>query len=269
MKLDFLFIGPNKTGTTWIYELLKNHSQISLPVHVKETRYYDRYFNRGSSWYKKKFIKGSGKKIFGEIAPTYFGCSNIIPNRIKLNNDSIKIFINIRDPLPRLISMYRHLRKKGNIIETITEAIKTNPDIITSGSYLMHCSNWIDTFSKKNVFFIPFTDIIENPQELYSNICNILCIEKQEMPNIIGKRFSKSKSIRFELFSKPLSSTIDFLHSIDWHWLVNIGKWLGFKNIFYKNIPLNYNDIDANELIELRTVLKEEYEYLSKLGYEF
>lgn len=36
-KLDFVVVGPFKTGTSWIYNYLSDYQQIALPKKVKET----------------------------------------------------------------------------------------------------------------------------------------------------------------------------------------------------------------------------------------
>jgi hypothetical protein len=42
MQVDFIVVGPLKTGTSWIYNYLSHHQQISLPTTVKETYFFDR-----------------------------------------------------------------------------------------------------------------------------------------------------------------------------------------------------------------------------------
>jgi hypothetical protein len=55
-KSFFIAIGPPKTGTTWIYTMLKKHPEVTLPPY-KEIRYF----------WAKAFLKNIGlmKKLFG------------------------------------------------------------------------------------------------------------------------------------------------------------------------------------------------------------
>ncbi|MBK7919375.1 MAG: sulfotransferase [Chloroflexi bacterium] len=41
MKPDFLCIGAQKAGTTWLYQALRQHPQVSMPP-IKENHYFDR-----------------------------------------------------------------------------------------------------------------------------------------------------------------------------------------------------------------------------------
>ncbi len=44
--LDFIIIGPQKAGTTWIYEYLKTLPGVCVPVKVKETFFFDKYYHK-------------------------------------------------------------------------------------------------------------------------------------------------------------------------------------------------------------------------------
>ena len=44
----FLCIGPERTGTTWLYRNLRKHPQVSLP-HIKEFRYFNWHYSKVNS----------------------------------------------------------------------------------------------------------------------------------------------------------------------------------------------------------------------------
>src|SRR5258705_10557350 len=50
---SFFVIGPPRTGTTWLYEVLRNRAL--LPGPTKETRFFDTHFNRGMEWNRAHF----------------------------------------------------------------------------------------------------------------------------------------------------------------------------------------------------------------------
>jgi hypothetical protein len=47
---SFFILGPPRTGTTWLHEVLRNHAE--LPSPTKETRFFDVHFHRGLDWYR-------------------------------------------------------------------------------------------------------------------------------------------------------------------------------------------------------------------------
>ena len=66
---SFFAVGPPRTGTTWLHARLEQ--EVSLPG-VKETRFFDRNFEKGWGWYRAQFDSGHAHDMAGEIAPTYF-----------------------------------------------------------------------------------------------------------------------------------------------------------------------------------------------------
>ena len=49
---DFVHVGPPRTGTTWLHEVLKAHVNLPEP---KETRFFDEFYRLGPTWYFEKF----------------------------------------------------------------------------------------------------------------------------------------------------------------------------------------------------------------------
>ncbi len=67
---SFFLIGPPRTGTSWLHEVLGRHTL--LPSATKETRFFDIHFHRGLKWYRAHYRRRFGHRMMGEVAPTYF-----------------------------------------------------------------------------------------------------------------------------------------------------------------------------------------------------
>ena len=72
IHLDFVGIGPQRTASTWLNEMLLRHPSIALPTGVKETKFFDDRFHKGFAWYATHFADPDPSQVRGEIAPTYF-----------------------------------------------------------------------------------------------------------------------------------------------------------------------------------------------------
>ena len=111
---DFLGIGAQKAGTTWLYENLRRHPQMYLP-NTKEIHYFDWYFYKSIHWYCKHFMAVEKNKLKGEITPCY---STLSENKIKLIhkiNPQLKIILILRNPIERAWSQaVMNLAKKAN-----------------------------------------------------------------------------------------------------------------------------------------------------------
>ncbi len=52
--IDFLGIGAQKCGTTWLYERLAQHPQVRFPA-GKEIHFWDHHLDRGINWWIAQF----------------------------------------------------------------------------------------------------------------------------------------------------------------------------------------------------------------------
>src|SRR5579862_2208043 len=67
---SFFIVGPPRTGTSWLHEILRRHAVLPFPT--KETRFFDCHFHRGIEWYRAHYPRERATLPVGEIAPTYF-----------------------------------------------------------------------------------------------------------------------------------------------------------------------------------------------------
>src|ERR1700741_5475445 len=101
---SFFVIGPPRTGTSWLHQVLGQH--IILPDEVKETRFFDTHFHRGMDWYRAHFRPSDKNAIAGEVAPTYF-ISSLARERLARPVPEARIVCIFRDPVERIFSHYR------------------------------------------------------------------------------------------------------------------------------------------------------------------
>ena len=72
-RLDFLGIGSQKAGTTWLHKLLQKCHLISLPQKQKEVHFWDWHHRKGIEWYIQQFRYSpqNSSSYYGEITPCY------------------------------------------------------------------------------------------------------------------------------------------------------------------------------------------------------
>ena len=239
--LDFVAVGPQKTGTTWLYEVLKNHPKIAFPNDVKETMFFDLNYDKGAQWYISHFLNDDANKICGEIGPSYFDVE-YIPERIYSFNPNCKIIITLRDPISRALSLYRHHWARGRVKGSFQEAVEQMPRILTAGDYAQHIPRWLDLFGEENILILFFDDLTVNPQQIVDDVCSFLEIDKKVV--ISGKKTRKvnaAKSYRLRWLASWSTSLSLKLHSLRLHKLINIFKALGLKSLVYKQSGENLN----------------------------
>lgn len=144
---DFLGIGAQKSGTTWLYKNLIKHPQLYLPE-TKEIHYFDWYFYKSINWYCQYFKSAKKTQVTGEINPCY---STLSEKKIKLihkMNPKLKIILLLRNPIDRAWSqavMNLVKRKKANIANVdlfsiIKSATSTKKRLSFSQASRVYCS---------------------------------------------------------------------------------------------------------------------------------
>ena len=108
---DFLGVGTQKGGTTYLYELLKRHPQVFL-AEPKEQHFFSLHWQRGVDWYRKQFASAAESQICGEITPYYLFHPEA-PARIQSLLPNVKLIVLLRDPVERALSQYFHSRRLG------------------------------------------------------------------------------------------------------------------------------------------------------------
>jgi hypothetical protein len=109
-KPDFMIIGSPKAGTTYLFDLLAQHSGV-YPSTPKEPSFFslpDRY-KLGMSWYSQLFAGASSGQISGEGSTHYADGRflDVAIPRIRRDVPEARLIYLIRDPVDRLVSHYR------------------------------------------------------------------------------------------------------------------------------------------------------------------
>ncbi len=68
---DFLGLGAQKSGTSWIYSCLYDHPQVCIPV--KDLHFFsrERNWSRGFTWYEEQFARCGADTLAGEFSTSY------------------------------------------------------------------------------------------------------------------------------------------------------------------------------------------------------
>lgn len=185
---SFLIIGPPRTGTTWLHEVLSAHA--CLPEPTKETRFFDRHFERGLPWYLKHFPEACDTRPAGEVAPTYFA-SPAARERIGEVMPDAKLVITFRHPVQRLVSMYRMKRAYGIIGWSLDEALERDPELIASSRYATHLRQWQSVFAPEQIRITLYDDLSGDPQGFIDGIAKHVGIprfklEKRQLEQVFS-----------------------------------------------------------------------------------
>jgi Sulfotransferase family len=164
---DFIAVGPQRTGTTWMHQVLRGHA--GLPA-SKETDFFTRNFARGLKWYLEFFRDCPPDLPMGEIDPNYFG-EELAADRIAAMIPHCGIIVTLRDPVDRAWSSYRTMRRDAWTRAGFEETALHNPVIRESSRYAHHLANWRAHFGADRLLVMLYDDLERDPQTYLDRIC--------------------------------------------------------------------------------------------------
>ena len=171
---DFLGIGAQKAGTTWLWENLRRHPEIFLPD-KKELHYFDNKFDQSLRYYTHRFEEARGR-IKGEITPAY----GILPRDridfIRAIMPRVRLIFLMRDPVERAWSqaVMDLVVRRGRAFHEVSEseflAFLESERSVSRGLYCRMLDNWLSLFPSEQLYVGFFEDIRERPREFMSEL---------------------------------------------------------------------------------------------------
>jgi hypothetical protein len=122
---DFLGIGTQKGGTTYLHGLLQQHPQVYL-ARPKEMHFFSLHQRKGLEWYGHHFDAAAAGQCCGEVTP-YYLFHPLAAERIAAARPKVKLIVLLRDPVERALSQYFHSKRLGLEPLDLDEALAAEP----------------------------------------------------------------------------------------------------------------------------------------------
>ena len=214
---DFIVVGPQRTGTTWLDQVLRGH--VGLPEGAKETDFFIRHYERGIEWYLDYFRKSPSGLPVGEIDPNYFG-SAAARERIAQHVPRCRIICSFRDPTERAYSSYRVMRRDAWTRAGFEETVARNPVIRESSRYAHHLEQWQRMFGAERVLVCIYDDLEAEPQAYLDRICGFIGIAPVKVAATVGA-FERVNAVTHAPRSRRLAQNArnarDWMRTHRWH----------------------------------------------------
>lgn len=188
MLPNFLIIGAQKSGTTWLLEALKSNK--ATFIYPEEVHFFnkDENYNKGLDWYKSLFRGIKQEILIGEKTPDYFQLPNSgldVAKRIKNDLGEIKLVLIMRDPRQRVISAIKHQIRMGRISPALSldNIIQGKSDLIKKfkifeySKYDEILEYYYKHFPEKCIKILFYEDIKTQPEFVLKQIAEFLQIE--------------------------------------------------------------------------------------------
>ena len=219
---DFVGIGVQKSGTSWIGNILAQHPDVYIKK--KEISFFVQNFHRGYEWYHK-FFMDKGKRISGEITVSYMISprpestrKEFYPKKnprrkimfwrkqpdardeLKAHYPDLRVFAIFRNPVERAWSQYWFWRKrKERLKKNIVPFEKMFADdgrwIYSYALYADLLTYWRKAFPGMGVFF--YDDLKKDPLALAKEIYRFIGVDPCFTPEV-NKVINKGSYIKMD-----------------------------------------------------------------------
>ena len=225
---DFLIIGAQKAGTTFLYYLLCQHPYVA-PTSEKELHFFDsQKFNKGEGWYRSNFppptSENGHKVITGEASP-YYIYHPLAARRAAQVVPHARLIVLLRNPVDRAYSDYQNRLREGNEFLGFEEAIEAEEERIKGekekmladegyssashrrhsylarGVYVDQIKEWHEHFDPDQLLVLKSEDFFVRLQESLGEVSNFLGLPAWQ-PEVL------SASLRNESDYVPMSPAV-------------------------------------------------------------
>lgn len=249
MLPNLIYIGPDKSGSTWLFKFFKKHPDIYIPD-CKDTYYFDKYYHKGKYWYEALFNKAGDVKYISEISHDYLFSDIAVTRMASDLNDNAKFISILRDPCDRSFSHYLYLKRSGYLSCRFEEAIVQFPEIITNSLYHKHLDKY-KVFGEGRLLLFLFDQLKGCEESFAESISKSLNIsfDHDLIPNRVVRGAASPRSRIIARFAKHLSKALRDLGLVN---ILGLAKHNGLINyLLYSEIKHSKPKMDLNLRKEL------------------
>ena len=215
-KPNFFIVGAKKSGTTAMFEYLKQHPDVFM-CEPKEPAYFGKDLKipdvvATEDEYLKLFAGARGEKIIGEGSTWYLNSLQAAREIHDFNSDA-KILIMLRNPVDMIHSLHSYLIWMGwETIEDFEEALEAEDDrkqgrripypmypvrpllyreMVT---YSEQVQSYLDVFGQAQTKIIVFDDFKNDARGAFKETCQFLDIDSHFEPII--EKVNENRSVK-------------------------------------------------------------------------
>ena len=259
-------IGAQRSGTTWIYEMLKAHPEIDMSPE-KEINFFNYHYHNGIKWYEKFFNGCDKNKKTGEYSPTYLSYDQV-PERIYRTVPDARLIISLRNPVDQIYSRYLYRVSRKGLNRSFEDALKEDSSLVESALYYKHIKKFLERFDRKQILILIYEDLINDASAFLQSIYRFLNIDINFVPvhfnaKIHASRMPKSRSAEYlMLFARGLSRQFRLFSVVEKLKEKGIDRW--FKQLNTKD-DIVLQKIDPDLRSDLNNTFWEDIQKVSSL----
>ncbi len=289
MRAANLFcIGCPKSGTTTLFKILCQHSQIHTPKFKEPFFFNNSNYQNGIDWYANTYYNDiKNEKWVLDFTPSYIYSDEAL---FRINEYSkgkdLKFIVMLRNPVERAYSHYLHTLRDGLEDLDFNDAVQAESErllnyennllsqlkysYIYQSLYHKHLSKYFESFGRNNFFVINYDSQFLDKSEfklMISDLQNFLEIKIENLNIEIKENFASES--RFKILQALVNSNglhkrlarLLFKSKINRQILINKFRKLNEKKMVKKDLEAEfkknlYNKYFHTDVVKLESLLE-------------
>jgi Sulfotransferase domain len=218
---SFLFIGPSKAGSSWFFEILREHPQVFVPSN-KATFFFTDYYTQGIDWYEKFFSGTSHGRTMGEVCHDYLASPEAL-RRIRKYRPGMRLVCCLRNPYSRALSSWRFFGRNGMDQPTLAAQGEHTPSVFDQGNYATQLALVNSLFPRHQLLIFFFEELVSAPESVVRRLYEFIGVDATFVPASLYKRVNVNAKPR----SRPLARLVQYIHEQSWKRSRNLSNFIG------------------------------------------
>lgn len=232
--VDFIGLGAQKAGTSWVYACLYEHPEICTPQ--KEIHFFSRErFSKGQDWYESQFKRCKEGLKRGEFSTSYLYTPGTA-KKIAEMYPQTKLIAIVRNPMHRAYSQFRNAIKAGEIDKetTFSSYIKHASSALAQGKYAEQLSEYYQYYSSLQLLVMVYEDSKEDPLGYIQQIYRHIGVDDTYVPKMLKEFVNVERTPRFVRLERLMHGIAELGRKIGLDKIVWMVKRSGITNLIRK-----------------------------------
>lgn len=178
--LDFIFVGTPKSGSTWLFDTLREHPEASL-LASKSSGFFETHKPGSLDDYRTLLERECKNRVIGEIAHDAY----LYPDtaaRLRVAFPKVRIFICLREPGDFAESILKWWRTHTDRFGGSVAEMEAHPFFRRQTDYVGSLAPFFQLFPKGQVRTFFFDELSEDPARFYREVCGFIGIDPNFVP---------------------------------------------------------------------------------------
>lgn len=215
---SFIFAGSSRAGSSWFFEILREHPGIFVPPN-KGTQFFSNFYHLGPGWYEEFFPAKSLGRIAGEVCERYLSSPEALA-RIAQYRPDMRIICCVRNPYERALSAWRFFVRNGVAQPSLSAEGALRPELFSNGYYATQLATLHGLFPSEQLLVMTYDDLAGAPATVARRLYEFVGADPDFVPSSLHRRVNGNAQPR----SRLLARMVHDLHMRSWgasRWVSN------------------------------------------------